>query len=540
MTIEPTAAAPSMAELLTLLEQTAGLRLFIKNTEGQILWANTGAVSDLDDGSHIHGPASLDSALASDIDQRGDELALQRGHSQGIEPLGDRFIQIWKTRIEREGQTYILGGYLDCTERVLSEERELRRLEYEATHDSLTGLLNRGSFYMLLESACQQRRPKLALLYLDLNGFKRINDIQGHLEGDRLLRVVANHLTASVRSGDAVARMGGDEFTVLLPGASSVEAMVVADRISKLMPKDGLTTAMGIAAWEKGDTPDAIVGRADELMFLAKRDGVPCRTSSTCTTSIDLVQALDQALEQGEIVPYFQPIAASRNRRIIGYELLARWVRPGGQVVSPAEFMPILAEARWMSRLDWLMLRAGMRALEHFSDQWLSINISEETLFDAEFSNRLARELESHFASTEFLRLEISESIAISVQPLLEGRDAITQLKNLASADVDIGLLVDDYGSAYAHLLAIMRLCEEVPNVRAIKLVGDLVRNIDNTPAKITICRNAIELAHGLGLETIAEGVETEAELMTLRGLHCDSVQGYYLGVPLAMDEYLP
>jgi diguanylate cyclase (GGDEF)-like protein len=425
---------------------------------------------------------------------------------------------------------------------LFAHDQDHAELQYRATYDSLTGLLNRATFYALLENACEQRSPKFALLYIDLNGFKNVNDTYGHAAGDRLLKVVGGRILAAVRNGDAVARIGGDEFTVLLPGASAVEASVICDRISRAIAEPiedaEIGSATGIATWEYGDTPDAVVARADQAMYLAKRNRQSCRgNASACALPIDQVQEIDQALANGEIVPFFQPIAATRNRRIVGYEVLARWCR-NGEIVAPGSFLPIIEEAGWMPRLDWLMLTQGLASLEYFDGQWLSVNISGPTLFDPEFSQRLARELETFFASPDQIRLEISESIAIGVKPLLHG--PIAQLKSLAHADTNLGLLVDDYGSAYAHLLAIMQLCQEVPNVQAIKLVGDLVSGIDSSPAKLTICRTTIELAHGLGLDTIAEGVETEAEALTLRGLHCDYLQGYYLGRPLPLDQYIP
>ncbi|PZV07276.1 MAG: hypothetical protein DCF32_07815, partial [Leptolyngbya sp.] len=231
------------------------------------------------------------------------------------------------------------------------------------------------------------------------------------------------------------------------------------------------------------------------------------------------------------------PIALSHNRRIVGYEVLARWIKPDGSVVSPADFIPLAADAGWMPRLDWLMLTQAIAALEHFEGQWLSVNVSGPTLFESGFGERLAEQLAGFFARPEDLRLEISESIAIGCSPVIQG-SILDQLKNLAATDDAVGLLVDDYGSAYAHLLAIMRLCKEVPSVQAIKLVGDLVSGLDNDPSKLTICRNTIEMAHDLDLQVIAEGVETEAEALTLKFLRCDYLQGYHLGRPLPLSEY--
>jgi len=533
VTIKPTAE-----QLLELLEQVAGLRLFLKDEEGRLLWSNQSFADDFEPATGQTTEAIADEDDAA-VYRGGDAVALARGQSNSIEPLCDRYVHTWKQRIERDGTRLIVGGYIDCTDMVLRQEEGRAKLEYEAAHDHLTGLLNRGTFYALLENACSQRHPDFSLIYIDLNGFKQINDTQGHLAGDRILEAVSRQIKLAVRHGDAIARLGGDEFVVLLLGASSIEASVICDRVAEDIASVGrVTAAAGIASYQDGDCPDDILGRADQAMYQAKRDGVSCRAAIACASPVNRAKEIDQALKTGAIVPYYQPIAASRNRRIVGYELLARWIRDGGSVVSPGVFLPVIVESGWAPRLDWQMLRQGLAALENFQGQWLSINVSEQTLFDPDFGPRLASEIDYYFADPDQLRLEISESIAIRVGPSLQGPDAIGSLRSLAEADTQVGILVDDYGSAYAHLLAIMRLCREVPNVQAIKLVSDLVSGIDSDPAKITICKTTIELAHGLGLETIAEGVETEAELLTLRGLHCDYLQGYFLGRPLPLSEY--
>jgi diguanylate cyclase (GGDEF)-like protein len=427
---------------------------------------------------------------------------------------------------------------------LLTERRRDRAdLEFRATHDTLTGLLNRATFYALLDNACRQRKPAFALLYLDLNKFKLINDTQGHVVGDVVLKATAKRIVGAVRDGDAVARMGGDEFAVLLPATSTVEAAIVCDRVAQAirepLPEGSITSACGIASYCEGDTPDTIIDRADKAMYVAKRRQAVCQADTgECAVPLDLIQDLDLALRDGGIVPYFQPIAVSHNRRFVGYEVLARWTKDG-RLVSPGEFIPVAEEAGWMPRLDWLMLDHACQLLEHFPGQWLSVNISGATLLEPGFREQLSELMTGYFISPEQLSLEISESIAIGSGSVLESEGILQELGQLAT---NLKLFVDDYGSAYAQLKSLMELCQQVKAVRAIKIDAGLVRGLaeDAGGVKRTICLNTIQLAHGLGLDAIAEGVEDQAEALALCGLGCDYLQGYHIGYPLPIEEYLP
>jgi diguanylate cyclase len=414
-----------------------------------------------------------------------------------------------------------------------------QQLTYDATHDGLTGLLNRSTFYALLQHSCDQRDACFALICLDLNGFKAINDSRGHLAGDAILREVATEMNNAIRDGDAIARTGGDEFLIKLGGAGPTEAAVICKRLTAAIHRTGVSAAAGIAAYLDGDTPDALVARADRAMYAAKRRGESCWMDghSTCpSVPLDLITEIDKALEAGDFVPFYQPIAAAHNRRFLGYEALARW-RVGDSWRSPADFLHIIQDAGWLPRLDWLILRQACADLEHFEGQWLSINVSGPTLAERGFRDRLVELLNGYWVDPRRINLEISETIAIGVDPIVSDGGILPKLGAINQV-APVGLMVDDYGSAYAQLQALMALCQSLPSVRFLKLDSALVSDVDSNPVKLTICRNAIELAHGLNLQAIAEGVETEPEAMTLRGLHCDQLQGYLLGRPLPIDEY--
>jgi diguanylate cyclase (GGDEF)-like protein len=415
-------------------------------------------------------------------------------------------------------------------------------LEFRATHDPLTGLFNRAMFYVLLDNNCKQREPRFSVIYLDLNNFKAVNDTYGHQAGDTLLKQVGNAISANLREGDAVARMGGDEFLILLPDTGLVEAAVICDRVSSAVAAihAEVSSSSGIAEYRVGDDPDLVIARADQAMYSAKAEQTACAIFAgvSCDISkIQDIQELDKAIDNKELVPFLQPIAVSYNHRILGYEALVRWPTPTG-LKSPGQFLPIAEQAGWLPRIDWLMLSEVCRQLEYFPDQWVSVNLSASTILEAGFVAKLKALLEGYFLNPQQLSLEISESAAISGS--VEGDQIIDRLQEISHEVGQIHILVDDYGSAYAQPIALLKLIKQVPNVKALKIVGDLVSGLDSDPDKMTACQNAISMAHGLRLEAIAEGVETEGEAHRLVSMNCDYLQGYWLGRPLPIKEYIP
>jgi len=544
---KPTApTAPTTEEILDFLSRTMNLRLFLKDEQGRIVWGNASmlaAVPDAGSGKTTVELFDFDPDAAT-VYLDSDRVAREQGRDQRLEPFRpagrDEIVLTWKQRLDRDGSIFIMGGFIDMTEIVQEKNQTLAAMAYRAAHDDLTGLLNRGTFYALLENSCAQRNPAFAVLYIDLNGFKQVNDSLGHIAGDELLKKVAAAISDAVREGDATGRMGGDEFCILLPGASSVEAAVVCDRVSSAIARLGASSACGIAVFSSGESPDDVIARADRAMYVAKRGHEPCRVDQVgaCAVPVDLIQALDAAIERGGLVPFFQPIVQSHNRRVLGYEALCRWPH-AGKILGPGDFLPIAEEAGWLPRIDWLMLEQACRELEYFEGQWISVNLSGDTLLQPGFKERLAELMRGYFVSQEQISLEISESIAIGQSP--NGISLVLkELGHLAGEIHQVKLFVDDYGSAFAQLQALMALCQKVPSVKALKLDASLVSGLHKDTVKSTICRSTIDMAHGLGLDTIAEGVETEEEALALRGLGCDLLQGFLLGRPLPIEEYIP
>lgn len=440
----------------------------------------------------------------------------------------------------------ILGWAWDITTRKL---REIE-LEHQATHDPLTGALNRATFYSHLDLACQQREQPFAVMYLDLDDFKKINDTYGHLTGDECLRQVAEAIRATIRGGDAVARMGGDEFAILLPRCQPTYAIVCSDRIrqtvSALTP--ALRVSTGLAVWVEGDTPDDLIHRADVAMFSAKRGQRGCHMdgqTSACA-EIGLLRELEAAIDKGRLLTFLQPVAQAHNRRFVGYECLARW-RRNGVLLSPASFLPLAEEAGWMDRIDWQQLERACATLESgLPGQYLSVNVSGQTLSQPGFAARLRKLLADTFVDPLQLKLEISETIAIGADRFLSSDQVLQQLSLVSSNVPAPGLWLDDFGSAFAQLQQLMILVRELnqdstnPAIQVVKLDGSFIRDLANDPTRLSICRAAIDMAHSLGLQALAEGVERDAEASALRALGCDLLQGYLLGEPLPLDEYLP
>lgn len=549
MTTENAEHFVSRAELTRFLEEVVSLRLCIKDEGGRILWANDRFLQDAPDAEGKDTLQLYPQEGAAYLDS--DRAALEDGRCTRVErlptPSGLAQVLVWKQRLSHADGPLLLCGFVDVSELADQRDSDRAELEYRAAHDSLTGLVNRDHLLLILDKLTQQRHAAFSVLYVDLDGFKTVNDTDGHQTGDAVLREVAQVIEQVTRGGDIAGRIGGDEFLVLMPHASGTEASIACRRIQAMLERPlpcGVqqSVSIGIATFREGVTSDQLISEADSAMYAAKRSRSGCNIYNQvgqCATPIDRLEALEQAIEQQHIEPFLQPIVQTHNHRFVGFEALARW-RQGDQHKSPAFFLPLAEEAGWLSRIDWLMLTQACQELEHLTDQYLSVNVSGATLLEPGFSTRLRQLIADTFINPELLKLEISEAIAIGADQALEGK-ILPELAQLHQAPVAPALLVDDFGSAFAQLQQIKTLIEALPAgaVQALKLDSSFVRGVNEDPVSLTLCRMAIETAHSLGLSAIAEGVEHRPEETTLRGLGCDFLQGYLVGHPLPVDEYL-
>jgi diguanylate cyclase (GGDEF)-like protein len=433
---------------------------------------------------------------------------------------------------------------------VAHHQREVLRLAY---WDALTGLPNRVQFARLVERAidhAEATRGSLAVIMLDLDRFKHVNDVLGFGVGDALLRGVADRLRDDcVRDGDTVARLSGDEFALLLPRADAALAMTVARRIERSFERPislesgldeqtvDLGAGIGVACWpQHAADADALLGRAEIAMYAAKRLGNGAllydpSVDSSSTQTLSLLSELRRALEHGELRLYLQPKVSLERDDVVGAEALVRWQHPTRGLVPPLQFIPFAEQTGFIRQLTlWVFERAAetwQRLYRGGVRLRLSINLSTRDLLDPELPEKLDALLMRHRAPAEAFCLEITES-AIMDDPVR----AQATLERLSTRGFK--LAIDDFGTGYSSLAYLKRL-----PVDELKIDKSFVLAMEREPDDAKIVRSTIDLAHNLGLSVVAEGVENAATMHHLRELSCDEAQGYHLSKPLPADDFI-
>jgi diguanylate cyclase (GGDEF)-like protein/PAS domain S-box-containing protein len=447
--------------------------------------------------------------------------------------------------------TRIVGSQTDVTDRREAEQQ----LQHDALHDALTGLPNRVLFLDRLDQAirrAQRREPEscAAVLFADLDRFKLVNDSLGHHVGDRLLIAVARRLESALRPGDTVARLGGDEFTILLDDVCDArEATVIAERVQQTLEEpfhlDGrelvVAASIGIALADPDAAPADVMRDADVAMYRAKADGkgrhavFDARMHERVMRRLDLETDLRRAIETEQIDVFYQPIVQAATGRIVGFEALARWRGPDGSLVEPADFVPIAEETGLIVALGRRVMEtacrecAEWRELPGGSALTVGVNVSHRQLSEASFAVDLATALRNSGLDPRALRLEIREhDLARGM-----GDDEVTR-RTLAHVLETLGVQwqIDDFGTGASSL----RLLHRFPG-DAVKIFGPLVSGMGHDGGSFEIVKAIVELAHNLGLEVIAEGVETADQLEHLRVLGCEFAQGFHISAPLAAPD---
>jgi diguanylate cyclase (GGDEF)-like protein/PAS domain S-box-containing protein len=443
-------------------------------------------------------------------------------------------------------------GGLVLNTRDISERRQLEdQLSHQAFHDSLTSLANRALFKDRVEHALQRTKrqtPSVAVLFLDLDGFKEVNDSLGHAAGDRLLVQVGERLVASVRPSDTVARFGGDEFAVLIEDASDeVDVTQVADRVLEGLRRPFLVSgrelhvrgSMGIARMDSDvEGADQLLRNADLAMYRAKaagRGGYERYDPEMHTELVQRVQLesdLRRALEAGELFLHYQPTFDLASGQVVGAEALARWKHPIRGMVPPTEFIP-LAEASGLIRPlgAWVLREAcrqaaeWQRASQRDKPLTLNINLSGRQLQFPEVVEDVARALRESGLPPESLVLEMTESV------LMDDSDTVLailrRLKQLGAR-----LAIDDFGTGYSSLSYLHRF-----PVDMLKIDRSFVERLSRASDNAELARTIVRLGQSLQLVTVAEGVEDSAQFLALRRMGCDVGQGYYFGRPMDSGE---
>ena len=440
--------------------------------------------------------------------------------------------------------------FSDISERKASEQR-IHRLAY---YDALTHLPNRTLFQDRLHSALQHAERQQAwvvLMFLDLDRFKPINDSLGHAAGDRMLKEMANRLLACVADDDTVARMGGDEFTLLLqPGATRDvalnRAIHVAEQIlnSLVTPfvLEGreffVTASIGIAlSPQDGNELSQLMKNADTAMYHAKDRGknnfqfYQADMNASALERLELESDLRHALEQQEFTLYYQPQFSGDGKRLTGAEALLRWRHPRRGLVPPSEFIPVLEELGLVVEVgDWVIAEACRQLkswhLARVRVPKISVNISARQFSDGQLGKRIARMLRESGLPPACLELELTESILMR-----EVNEALHMLDGLKKLGLSIA--VDDFGTGYSSL----NYLKQFP-IDVLKIDRTFVDGLPSGEQDAQIARAIIAMAHSLNLAVIAEGVETHEQLEFLRQHDCDEVQGYLFGRPMPASQF--
>ncbi|WP_043306909.1 bifunctional diguanylate cyclase/phosphodiesterase [Pseudomonas sp. ML96] len=420
------------------------------------------------------------------------------------------------------------------------------QLESQAVTDALTGLYNRRGFYQALETALSRvdrNGKRMAVLYLDLDGFKRINDSLGHDAGDQILRKVGEQLKHCLRPYDIVARMGGDEFTALLDTLDHPEdAARVAEKLIELVSVrhklDGieftLGASIGIACYpECGTSVDGLLRSADMAMYEAKRAGrqqyrfFSPEMNGRARSRLMLEESLRNAIEKDDFVLVYQPQIDLASGRLRGFEALLRWEHRVAGTISPGVFIPLLEETRLINRLgDWIF-NQGIRQCRAWQPQFgeqllLSLNVSPVQFGTPQLVEDLRRVLEAHGLNPAQLEVEVTEGALM--QDLDNTREQLRQLRALG-----VRIAIDDFGTGYSSL-AYLRHFE----LDTLKIDRLFVANMLDSPKDAAIVSTIIDLGHHLGLEVIAEGVETLEQRDWLIAHRCTTMQGFLVAPGLS------
>ncbi|UQV45058.1 EAL domain-containing protein [Janthinobacterium lividum] len=510
-------------------------------------------------GSHIRDvlPPEIAARL---LDKAHTVLATQHIGSVDYTLTHEDSTRHFEARLVATGADEVLGLVRDISERKRTEE-QIRRLAY---CDSLTGIPNRQAFLETLERELlrsKEHDKKFAVLFMDLDAFKRINDTLGHDVGDHLLKVVSERLRETIRPSDLVlraehefeaasggsnlARLGGDEFTILIPDLERVEdALNVAHRVKEAMRRPFMiegheifvTASIGISLYpEDGEDCNSLLKYADTAMYHAKNCGKNNAKLYSSSLTMEIMShvkmevGLRKALQNNELYLLYQPQIDVPSTQIVGVEALVRWRHPERGIISPTEFIPLAEETGLIVPIgEWVLRTACNQAKAWQSDGGrairMAVNLSAKQFKDENLMQIVLSALADTGLDARLLELELTEGTLMD-----DARATMVTLEQLRS--IGVYLSIDDFGTGYSSMNYLKRF-----DVRALKIDRSFIAGLPQDTENAAITRAIIAMAHGLKMVVVAEGVETDEQLLMLEEYGCDMAQGYFLGHPSPHD----